>query len=404
MASVDVFGQHELVCVFLLRFTGLFGCVRALRAAARVFRIAIDHALEVEPVGALVVCGGFSKRPKRRSSDCDCRFDRLVAQLDLISGEWRPMTELPEARYGATGVACSGKIYIFGGTNSIKVDSILSSVVQCNPVTQVWTVSPPMAQERHGAAAAVLHGDVFVCGGILFDEDEDCVAETDFVERFSPSEVKVAMRPPGSTNRFGRRCVVPVRGKWTSIPPMAVHRDTAVAVALSDKIYVAGGTSDSLGFNPEAASLPGLYFGLDPEAKYPGRALRSVEAFDPITMQWTSVKPMRVSRTEATGAVLRGLLFVCGGRNSTGSCLRSVEAYDPITRCWKVMPPMKVARANAAATVVAGELVVTGGEDNNYESLRSVERYSWDQKKWMFFPPMPWARSQHVAVSLKLSQ
>eukprot|EP00928_Gymnodinium_smaydae_P048667 TRINITY_DN32563_c0_g1_i1.p1 TRINITY_DN32563_c0_g1~~TRINITY_DN32563_c0_g1_i1.p1 ORF type:complete len:353 (-),score=30.76 TRINITY_DN32563_c0_g1_i1:132-1169(-) len=302
MASFDVFARQELARV-LLRFTGLFVSVRALRAAARAFRTAIDHVWEREPVDALVICCGMGGMGHLDCGDDTAdRDDRSVVHLDLISGEWRLITELPAAHYGAAGAPCNGKIYVFGGM-MWGVDHFkdpmdpMDSAVEYNPVTQTWTVLPPVANERFGAVAAGLHGNIFVCGGLASRGGEaEMMQETYSVERFFPSEGETFMRTPGSIPRCGHQGVVPVSGKWTSMPPMSVRRDTPVAVALADKIVVVGGSSTELERSPTAS------FDVDCEADlevaYPGHALRSAEAFDPRTMEWT---PMRVPRTGAAG-------------------------------------------------------------------------------------------------------
>jgi N-acetylneuraminic acid mutarotase len=77
---------------------------------------------------------------------------------------------------------------------------------------------------------------------------------------------------------------------------------------------------------------------------------------------WMDLAPMPGGgRSDGTGAVLNGLLFVVGGQGQNGN---DVEAYDPKTNTWTthVKFPALVNHANVAA--VGDKLYVFGGRDS----------------------------------------
>lgn len=61
--------------------------------------------------------------------------------------------------------------------------------------------------------------------------------------------------------------------------------------------------------------------------------LRSVECFNPITNEWTTITPMSQPRTGLSVAVLNGLLYAVGGHDGSGY-LGLVQCYHPVTNSW----------------------------------------------------------------------
>ncbi len=114
-----------------------------------------------------------------------------------------------------------------------------------------------MTEQRSDAAAAVIDGVIYVCGGYSLEELSSC-------ERF-------------------------VSNRWTAISSMNEKRDWLVMVAVGGKLFAIGGENESSALNDSNSS---------------------VERFDPKSSQWQFISPMR--KTLSCGmAVLNGQICVC---------------------------------------------------------------------------------------------
>jgi hypothetical protein len=91
--------------------------------------------------------------------------------------------------------------------------------------------------------------------------------------------------------------------------------------------------------------------------------------------------------------------YVMGGSRE-GIALTSMERYDALLGQWSTLAGMDTARSSIGACAVTGELYVTGGFDGNDNRLDSVERYSPSTDTWSTVASMPETRSSHAAVGV----
>eukprot|EP00928_Gymnodinium_smaydae_P013488 TRINITY_DN14917_c0_g1_i1.p1 TRINITY_DN14917_c0_g1~~TRINITY_DN14917_c0_g1_i1.p1 ORF type:complete len:419 (+),score=27.79 TRINITY_DN14917_c0_g1_i1:27-1259(+) len=118
--------------------------------------------------------------------------------------------------------------------------------------------------------------------------------------------------------------------------------------------------------------------------------LRHAESFDPTTGQWESVHDMHHPRRCATGATLRGKIYICGGSDDTRS-FSCAECYDPELGSWKQLSSMTMKRVWASAGAVQGRLYVCGGSERQHVphyTLSSVESYDPELCQWIACTPM----------------
>jgi N-acetylneuraminic acid mutarotase len=113
-----------------------------------------------------------------------------------------------------------------------------------------------------------------------------------------------------------------------------------------------------------------------------------VEAYDPATGQWWPLASMHCARNHTAGGVIRGLLYVAGGRPGSQSCL---EVYDPSADAWTTRAPMPTGRSGVAGAAVGDCLYVFGGEGNAADPngiFPEVEAYDPSADTWTPLPPM----------------
>lgn len=97
------------------------------------------------------------------------------------------------------------------------------------------------------------------------------------------------------------------------------------------------------------ASLNGLLYAVG-GINGAGDTVRSAEAFNPSTQQWTPLPSMHEPRRSFGVAALNGLLYACGGNDGMHD-LATLEVYDPKTRRWKLLAPMRYVHPSLLGSV-----------------------------------------------------
>nr|UZH44864.1 kelch-like protein [Carassius gibelio]WEX30254.1 Kelch-like protein 3-A [Carassius gibelio] len=121
--------------------------------------------------------------------------------------------------------------------------------------------------------------------------------------------------------------------------------------------------------------------------------VRTVDVYDGLKDQWSSVPSMQERRSTLGAAVLGDLLYAVGGFDgSTG--LSSVEAYSPKANEWMFVAPMNTRRSSVGVGVVDGKLYAVGGYDGaSRQCLSTVEEYNPVSNKWCYVTDMSTRRS-----------
>jgi hypothetical protein len=178
----------------------------------------------------------------------------------------------------------------------------------------------------------------------------------------------------------------PSSDSWSSRSNMITARGLSTVATVSDKIYVIGGYKSN--------RCPGGGGGC------PHDITDVNEVYDPFNNSWTSKTPIPTPRTMATSAVVKGKIYVIGGKTSSdpssdGTPTNIVEEYDPSTDTWTTRAPMPTARFSIAAVVKNGYIYVIGGDPRNPEG--TIERYDPLTDTWTTgFTPLPLRPDERV--------
>jgi len=268
-------------------------------------------------------------------------------------GTWDVLPQMHANRVHGLAAIVSGELYVCGGFNG---GGVLSSVERFNPVGIAWEAMPPMLAPRQRFSGGAVGGRLYVCGGFN-DQDTSALSTT---ERFDPAT-----------------CT------WEALRSMSQQRASSVAGVLGSRLYVCGGVRNDLGGAGE---------------------LRSVECFEPCAHTWQVMPPMFGQRASAAATVLDGRLYVCGGISGM-EILSSVECFDPEAGSWAAEPWMLVGRFCAMAASAGGCIYIFGGQSglrysNSMEN--SVELFDPKRRAWVTLPPMQERRSRAmIAVALE---
>jgi N-acetylneuraminic acid mutarotase len=141
-----------------------------------------------------------------------------VESYDPITGTWTVRADMRRGRELFSLHAVAGKVMAIGAP--IPYDEVY------DPATDTWEKVPPMPTPRHGAAAAMVDGLIYLFGG-----EGDLRAPSAYAHRYDPSSET-----------------------WVELADMPFAVDRAAASTVDGKIYVIGGSSKGYPYNPPHSS------------------------------------------------------------------------------------------------------------------------------------------------------
>ncbi|CAE8583842.1 unnamed protein product [Polarella glacialis] len=285
--------------------------------------------------GSVYLCGG-------RGSD-GSELAKVTC-LELTSRSWAPVTPMIARRCGAAAGVVAGMIYVCGGSvtpfslEDDEDDVMLASAERLRPGASEWEALPEMQLARDGASAGVLGGKLYICGGRA--SSDLCLSS---IERFDPK--------------------AHLWEGWGVLPLMSQQRVCLAAAALDGALYVIGGR--------DAASYSA-------ERLFPNRD----------HVAWQQLPPLHRPRWSASACSLGGHLYVCGGILNAPhlELLNSVERFCPQTYLWEEVTYMGMQRARLAATAGLGQLLCFGGSGENELSNQTAETYDTESNTWSPLP------------------
>jgi N-acetylneuraminic acid mutarotase len=140
----------------------------------------------------------------------------LVHSYNVVTGRWRALSSLPEARDHVGGAVIGDMLYVVGGRDRGQAN-VRDTVYALNLRTGRWTEGAPMPTARGGIATAVLGTKIYTFGG-----EGHIVGGQNTV--FHQTEVYDARRD-----------------RWQRLAPMPIPRHGTAAAAVGNTIYLPGG-------------------------------------------------------------------------------------------------------------------------------------------------------------------
>ncbi len=142
----------------------------------------------------------------------------LFASYNPRTDKWVRRPLIPDEAYQSypVGGAINDKFYLTGG---IDVSGQPARVLYAyDPAARMWTKKSPIPTGRDGAFGAVLHGKLFVAGGVV---PRDVWVSTDVVEAYDP-----------------------LTDTWTTGPSMLAPRGFGASARVSGKFFTIDGLTD----------------------------------------------------------------------------------------------------------------------------------------------------------------
>jgi hypothetical protein len=229
-------------------------------------------------------------------------------------------------------------VYVVGGFGSDARTS--ATVEQFDVVSGRWSHGVPLPRPLNHMSAASYGGSLYVVGGYAQTGDTSAGAVRDFW-RFDPA-----------THR------------WSAMPRAPIARAAAGAAVLGNRLYVAGGRSDTM------------------------TTISSTAIFDFSTGRWSLGPPLHHAREHVAAVAAAGAVWLLGGRALGQGNFADVERLRPGAHAWQRMPPMPLARSSFQAVAAAGKIVIVGGEDSS-STFGRVDAFDPAHRRWLRLPDLP---------------
>jgi N-acetylneuraminic acid mutarotase len=243
----------------------------------------------------------------------------------VAPGTWATLPSMQVAREGpAAAFGADERLYVMGGYDGRNNGQVYASVEVCTPSRNVWgTVASMPTARSELAAVAAPDGRIYAIGG----------------EYSGPGVVTTVEAYTPGTNT------------WATVASMSVARvGHGATLGIDGRIYVMGG-----------------------EPPYgQGGPMRSMEAYDPSTDQWTTLASMSTARSYFTAVTGRdGRIYAIGGW-SGASYETDVEVYTPSTNTWSTYVSLPSGRRNSAGVLGHdGVIYIVGGWPTGQPSFLS---------------------------------
>jgi hypothetical protein len=286
-------------------------------------------------------------------------------------------TDTSDRAWCSAATGPDGKLYFFGGGNTLGGAATHASTMAFDPKTNQWSALPDEPTQRNMAGAATgTDGRIYVIGGVnastarsTANEAFDTAASTWTMKASLPTgpyAVSAAAGNDGNIYLIGSDTMSApvlnvygtVDGGWTAGPP-PISRGSAFVRGTDGLLYVTGGSSPS------------------------GIASDSLQIFDPAAGSWDAGRTASNALHSQISAPLRdGRILVAFG-STTATLLTHAEAYDPKTNTWSAIADSPGTLQVACATTGADGRVYVAGGSNAMGYNTALIVYSPTTNRWV---------------------
>jgi N-acetylneuraminic acid mutarotase len=260
---------------------------------------------------------------------------------------WTPGPALPEPIQEIHAAVLHGRIYIAGGINAAP--AISTTVYRLDPASGRWEQAANLPDGRHHMPLAVIGDSLYAIGGL------------------GPNGMTAA----GTLWLYDERT-----DRWQSRAPLPEPRGASAVGVIDGRIFVVGG------------------FGTGE------RLLDSIAIYQPATDRWRHGAPIPTPRDHLGAVVIAGRLYATGGRPlDPGRNFKALEVYDPATDTWNRRTPMPTARGGLAAVALDNRMYTYGGETTR-KVFAEQELYDVTTGAWSVAPRLPSPRHGLAAAIL----
>ncbi len=249
--------------------------------------------------------------------------------IALESPRWQRRAAMPWATQEIYCSVLDGKVYVAGGLIRDAVTTRINDRVGIyDPVADVWSEGPRLAQPRHHPMLATARNRVWAFGGYDRREGGEWTSMTDYWALDGDAWYPVGQMPH----------------------PLA----ETIGVSLGDRVHLVTGRAPIAGKNGQWNDQEDVAIHL---------------VFDASDNTWTTARPAPEARNSAAAAEHGGHIYVAGGRMVQGGRgTGRLDRYDPQSDRWDTLSSIPVSDmghqvgGGLAMAAVDDKLVAFGGE------------------------------------------
>ena len=262
---------------------------------------------------AIVNVGGFQSSTGVTNS---------VTYFHKSSGCWKHLTDVPHVEQCNFGMAVlNNELYVVGGCFNLTLQENTHPFgFKYSPRTNEWKSIAPMLLERGGFYLAAVSGRLYVIGGVgdMIDPDDNmpCESYNPETDRWSAIAAMPGCREQQAGASYGNEVFISGGLEWDEVidslisynvetdvwhtrSPMRTPRADHAMTAYDGKLYVAGGWIDDPDINNRLL-------------------IHDVDVYDLITNQWQTLTHVPTPRYLASLVVLDNTLYFIGGFEQSG--------------------------------------------------------------------------------------
>ncbi|XP_066298692.1 kelch-like protein 24a [Branchiostoma lanceolatum] len=305
----------------------------------------------------VLVIGGNTVSDERRDDHIDsCSIYTLDLNCDCV--DLCPLPESLVTCYSYAACVVDNDVVVTGGvTNESK-----AWAWQYKPSLNSWTQLGSLNKDRFYHGMTVLHGKMYVVGGIAL---------------YTLPDVEVYSEMTDS---------------WNLVAPLQEGvRDFGIA-SCCEKVFVFGGKTGKCTLWPFDNS----------------HNTNAVQCYDPTQNVWTFAAPLPNPVDSIIASIVNSKIYLVGGE------LAHVLCYDPQEDCYEKMTDRLASWADCGATVCGSEVYITGGldrrpsliepDDNDEIPLATVQCYNVTSDTMIMMKELPVPIWDHISVTIPKSQ
>lgn len=240
---------------------------------------------------------------------------------DTTTDKWTAKTFMPTTRTGFATAVYEDKIYAIGGSID---ESFTGKVEVYDPINDTWKTLAPMPTPRADLTANVVGDKIYLLGGKASSTDSPYYTQTNDNQIY---DIK--------TNT------------WSTKTPMPIALQGYASVVIGTKIYVLGGSRQSLS-------------GIDTSTS-------NLQIYDTETDKWSNGQPLIFPSSYGAAVVTTGVMapakiYYVGGF-SVETFTDKTQIYDVANDFWSEGPKMSAQRAYIGLALVQDVIYAIGGLD-----------------------------------------
>lgn len=280
--------------------------------------------------------------------------------------KWQHLTSIPHVEQCNYGTAVLGnELYVVGGCYNVCLKEYIHPFgFRYNPMSNKWTTLTPMQQDRCRFSLNFVGSSLYAVGGVSEVDESDDQWHQELEE--------------SNSERYD-----PESDSWEYIASLPENRTQHAGATHDSQLYICGGLERQ-------------------------GVLSTLWRYDPKVEAWEQLPDMLCPRADHVMLVVNSQLYVCGGWceetvAENRHLIETIDAFDPVTMQWTVVTSIPTPKYHAGIVAVETKIYIIGGfySDSMFDRASStIECYDIVKDEWSSMEKYPQNTWECTCVSL----